>query len=527
VHDDSKEDSRDPFLPRHGAPGLNGKQRIDPSALPPHIRAMLEPNFYPHATHDIELLQTHISWVILTGPYAYKLKKPVNFGFLDFTTIEQRRHYCEEELRLNRRTSPELYLKVIPVGETAGDFHLGTNGHITDYCLKMVQFSQGDLLSARLEADRFDPAWMDMLAHDIAAFHKAAETGPEIRAFGDRHYIREHIEANLEVAEQHPDTPQIDTIRAHTEALFDGHSAHFAERQRRGHIRACHGDLHLRNIALYDERPHLFDCIEFSDELRMIDTISDVAFLVMDCDARLRPDLGFRFLSRYLEATGDYEGLMLLPFYLSYRASVRGKVAYLLADAQDTDEALRREQLSEARRYFVLAGEYSRDRNPTLFVVGGLSGSGKSHLALQGCGIERAITIRSDATRKRLAESRPDLSLYGDELDAMTYAAMFDAARQVIHAGFSAIMDATFLRREDRDTARGLAGSLDVPLKILWLEIPPDLLRRRIRTRTKQGRDVSDADLEVLEMQLADYRRPDEDDILFLESSAAWPRTDW
>ena len=171
---------------------------------------MLQPGFYPHAVHDIELLQTHISWVILTGEYAYKLKKPVDFGFLNFTTLEQRHDYCEEELRLNRRTSPELYLEVIPVSEANGGYHLGADGTIVDYCLKMVQFSQDDLLSTRLEASRFESEWMDMLAHDVAAFHAAAETGPEIQAFGDIHYIRTHIEANLDVAGKHPDTPHLD-----------------------------------------------------------------------------------------------------------------------------------------------------------------------------------------------------------------------------------------------------------------------------------------------------------------------------
>ncbi len=494
--------------------------------LPEHIRAMLQPEFYTHPTRDIQLLQTHISWVILTGDFVYKVKKPVNFGFLDFTGLDRRKYFCEQELILNRRLAPELYLEVLPICQGNGTYRLGESGEIVDYCLKLVQFAQDDLLDRRLEADRFEPAWMDRLAQDIATFHAVAETGPRIRKFGDVSFIRAHIEANYDVASQHLgkviSRNQLKDLQKHSERILAQKDL-FRKRQNEGFIRACHGDLHLKNIALFNNKPCVFDCIEFNDEFRMIDTMNDVAFLLMDCDARGRPDLGYRFLSRYLEHTGDYPGLSLLPLYLSYRACVRGKVACLLASDPGLDAQGRRHQLDEAARYFTLAHGYTQPAPPHLFVVGGLSGSGKSHLALLGCGKVPAIWIRSDATRKRLAKTFPDLPLYGHEMSAKTYHAMFAAAELGLKAGFSVIMDATFLRPQDRQEARNIARQAGTDCHILWLDLDASVLKERIRNRTAAGRDISDADLSVLEKQLANYQRPGESDIHFLTDSSHWP----
>ena len=495
--------------------------------LPPLTQAMLRAEFYPHACQKPELIQTHISWVILTGEFAYKLKKPVDFGFVDFTTLARRKFFCEQELALNRRLAPELYLEVLPISELDGGFRLASQENVAEYCIKMVQFEQDNLLNRRLDADSFDPAWMDVLAHDVADFHANAETSPDISAYGDIHFIRDHIHANLEVAEHHLDEvisqSQLDHIRIFcTEALLDK-AARVAARQAQGFIRVCHGDLHLRNITLFRGKPCVFDCIEFNDEYRMIDAISDVAFLVMDCESRRRADLGMRFLSRYLEHSGDYAGLELLPVYLTYRAGVRGKVACLLGDELERGEA--EMQLHEAMHYFALADSYTRPPQPCLFVIGGLSGSGKSHLALIGAGEVPAIVIRSDATRKRLAKSHLELPLYGPEMGKRTYDAMFEAAEQTLAAGFSAILDATFLRRQDRERARNLADQLYAPCHIIWMDIVEGILRQRISVRSDQGSDISDADIKVLEMQLAEYERPSEPDVRLITYSDHWPET--
>jgi Uncharacterized protein conserved in bacteria len=335
------------------------------------------------------------------------------------------------------------------------------------------------------------------------------------------------MDANLEVAANFLgraiEPRHLQSIQRHIHTLMPRLRRALEKRRKEGYIRACHGDLHLRNIALYRGVPRVFDCIEFNEEYSTIDTMNDIAFLVMDCEARRRPDLGFRFLSCYLEQCGDYDGLRLLPLYLSYRACVRGKVACLLSQDPSLDAREREGQLAEARHYFALAAAYAESPPPRLFAVGGLSGSGKSRLARLGCGRERAIVIRSDATRKRLARRFAHIDLYGTEMNRKTYAALFRAARKALAAGFTVILDATFLRRQDRDRIRRLAQSARVEHRILWLDVDEARLRSHIRNRIRKGGDVSDADLRVLDMQLARYRRPDEPDILFLSNAESWP----
>jgi len=488
----------------------------------------MESDFYPHKTRDISLIQTHISWVILTGDYAYKVKKPVDFGFLDFTGLEQRKFFCERELELNRRFSPELYLEVLPIS-SQGDrsFQLGPTENIVEYCLKLAQFSQDDLLDKRLKTGRFEPQWMDRLAETVADFHARIAEINAYGKFGGVASIRTRIEANLAVAEHSSlkirDHGLIQAIRSFCDGMLQRFGGVIEQRQQEGFVRNCHGDLHLRNIVLVDGKPHLFDCIEFNDEFRMIDVMNDAAFLVMDCDARKRPDLGLRFISRYLEQTGDYPGLRLMPLYLTYRACVRGKVACLLANDPGLDSQTKTLRVREAASYFSLAGQYTEFYTPALFVIGGLSGSGKSHLALQALSHIPAIIIRSDATRKRLSTLYPDEPLYGKGMDIRCYEAMYEAAETTLRAGFSVILDATFLRQADRGRARKIAKIAGAPIRIYWLDMDEKLLRERIRERMRAGTDVSDADLEVLQSQLATYQRPQEEDIEFLTDSNNWP----
>jgi len=493
---------------------------------------MLQADFYPHPTVDIRLLQTHISWVILSGPFAYKIKKPVDFGFLDFSTLTKRHHFCEEELRLNRRLSPQLYLDVLPIG---GEHHapqLGATKGVFEYCIKMQQFDDDALLANHLHRGIVDAAWMDDLAKDIAAFHRTAEQGEAISAFGEPEYLMQHITSCLDSAARHPESIEpilIADIGQRAAEHIRALRKVFARRIAQGHIRDCHGDLHPGNIALYQGRPMIFDCIEFSPEYRAIDTLSDAAFLVMDCDASGRADLAFRFLSRYLEHCGDYDAMPLLALFLAYRAAVRGKVACLLAEDASISDAMKSSKLAEATHYFTLASDYLNKPAPAcphaigLHAVGGLSGSGKSHLSLLGCGMERAIIIRSDATRKRIAPLHPDLPLYSDAMHRLTYQAMFDAAGEVLKAGWSVILDATFLSPDERQRARELAAATHVPCRFIWLDVPEEKLRHNVRQRGLQGLDVSDAGITVLEAQLADYVRPAESDMLLLNSANTWP----
>ncbi|MES0372370.1 MAG: AAA family ATPase [Mariprofundaceae bacterium] len=512
---------------------------MDKQKLPAHIQALFDPSAYPHQAREIKpeeikLIQTHISWVFLTGEFAYKIKKPVNLGFLDFSSLSKRKQACKDELILNRRLAPEIYLDVLPIyikrDHHKSGYQLGNDStdpdHTIDYCLKMIQFDQNDLFDARLQQNRFDPLWMDQLALSISQFHLSAEQSPYIEKFGSPGFLQSHIQESLNVGEKHltsgemPET--LANLKERSRECFNGSREKLKARQHNHHIRNCHGDLHLRNITLFNNIPTLFDCIEFSDEYRMIDTMNDAAFLMMDCDARNRSDLGYRFLSRYLEQTGDYDGLQLLPLYLSYRAGVRGKVSCLSVNA-----TLQQNEISKlydaAGDYFTLAADYLTPDQPRLIIIGGLSGSGKSHLALLGLKHDKAIIIRSDATRKRITKDHPGLSLYSDEMHRLTYQSMLNTASTAIKAGFSVILDATFLHPASRQSAIELADSLKVPLLFYWLDMDASILRERVKQRTVENSDISDADLKVLEDQLSNYQRPDEPCIQFIRDSNSWP----
>jgi len=504
-------------------------------SLPAHIQAFAGPEIYPHPATEITMLQTHISWLFLAGGFAYKIKKPLNLGFLDFSTRARRLKACRDELTLNQRLAPDIYLQVLPVFQHGGSYQLGSdlNHHrdAVDYCVKMVRFDQRDLFDVRLMEKRFDPAWMDQLAETVALFHHHAESSPSIQKFGDPKFLQSHIKECLNVAENSPQqnlpASLLLRLKQKIHISLEQHRELLKQRQSQ-FVKNCHGDLHLKNITLFNNRPTPFDCVEFSDEFRMIDTMSDTAFLVMDCDSRNRSDLGYRFLSRYLEQSGDYDGLKFLPLYLSYRAAVRGKVACLLeselADEPSPDQVQLQTTHDDAEHYFSLAEQYlTTGVEPELFVIGGLSGSGKSHLALLALQNMSAVIIRSDATRKRIAKSHADLPLYGDEMHKLTYLAMFDATEKTLRAGFTAVLDATFLHPASRERVVELANEHGVASHFYWLDIDSERLRARVERREKGGRDISDADLKVLENQLLDYRRPSEPCIEFISNSDHWP----
>jgi len=508
------------YKKEHIMTGRNGK----PIHQPDYIQAMLKAETYPHATDEIRMIQTHISWVFLTGTYAYKIKKPVNFGFLDFSTMAKRYYFIRRELQLNLRLSPDIYLDIITLNKDAHGYHLNGEGETLDYCLRMRQFAQHDLLYNRLISGQFDPRWMDQIAQTIVTFH-ASITHQADDMPCSAGILAHQIYDNLAVARANGDMVIDDGLLRTLVQFADNELARLKsalkKRARQGYIRPCHGDLHLKNIALWQHTPHIFDCIEFNDELSVIDTMNDIAFLVMDCDAHNRSDLSMRFLSRYLEFSGDYEGLELLQLYLFYRATVRGKVACLTANGMEQPQQ-RASLLAEARSYFTLASQYVMPAKPKLFMVGGLSGSGKSHLALLGCGIERAIIIRSDAIRKHIAQHYSNLDLYSDAMHKKTFSALFAAADTALKHGYSVILDATFLYAGSRRKVHDLAHRYQLPLQMIWLDIPESVLRQHIEQRMREGVDISDADLSVLDRQLLNYRRPYDPELQILSSSDRW-----
>jgi aminoglycoside phosphotransferase family enzyme/predicted kinase len=493
-------------------PGAVARDLSGPDAM---IAALRDPGRYPHPVERVELLETHISWVLLTGSYAYKLKKPVSLGFLDFGTLEARRVACEEELRLNRRTAPDLYLEVVPVTGTAADPRLGGDGEPIDYAVKMREFPQDALLDRVAARGELRLELMDELAAEVAAFHAhvaRAEPGSEFGSPADAiGQARQNFDQLRSLGPGRESTAALQRLAEWTEREFARRAPAFAARRDAGFVRECHGDLHLRNLLLLDGRIVPFDCIEFNAHFRWIDVMSEVAFLVMDL-----VDHGFaahaaRFLDAYLEGTGDYAGLGCLRFYLVYRAMVRAKVAWMRGHqlAAGTPERGRAE--AEFRDYLRLAERFVALERRALVLTRGLSGSGKT--VFSGLLVEEigAIRVRSDVERKRLhglaaAEQTGAAAgggIYGPDATRRTYARLAEIARIVLDAGFPAVVDATFLLHVDRDALRALAREAGATFAIAACEAPEPVLRDRILARARAGSDASEANLDVLVRQIA------------------------
>ncbi|MFS8868020.1 AAA family ATPase [Synechococcus sp. H65.1] len=518
--------------------------------LPPLIKAMLEPGFYPHPVQEpIQLLQTHISYVLLTGDYAYKVKKPVDFGFLNFTTLERRRHFCQEELRLNQRGAPELYLEVLPIVRAKGQFQLDGRGEPVEYTLKMRQFPQEQLFSNLLERGELTPALMEELGRAVAAFHAQAATNDYIRSFGRPERVREAFDENYAQTQRYIGGPQTAEqyreTRAYTDGFFAGRQELFYQRIEQDRIREGHGDLHLGNICHWEGKILLFDCIEFNEAFRFVDTMYDVSYAVMDLDARHRPDLGNAYLNTYLEETGDWEGLKILPIYLNRQAYVRAKVTSFLLDDPAASEASKANAFHTAARYYRLAWEYTLPKQGQLFLMAGLSGAGKSTVARYLARQRGAIHIRSDAVRKHLAgiplRQRGGPEVYTPEMTEKTYRRLVQLGVELAQEGYTVILDAKFDRQALRSLAMEQAQRRGLPLRILYCHAPELVLRERLQRRSQaslpsdllasgigEGRsvaDIADATADLLAQQQAqwqDFSEGERSYLTVLDTSQDW-----
>ena len=461
-------------------------------------------------TGSVEILETHISTVLLTGRHAYKLKKPVDLGFLDFTTLDARRHFCEQELRLDRRLAPSLYLAVVPITGTLDAPVMGGMGEAIDYAVQMREFPQDALLSRVLARGLLAPADIDALAGEVARFHDRIDIATAASPFGSPEMIAGYARQNFMAHDGSAAAARraLASLSRWTESELGLRAATMRRRKAEGFVRECHGDLHLGNMAEIDERIVIFDCIEFNDELRWIDVMSEVAFTAMDLADRGRPDLARRFLNAYLERTGDYAGLAVLRFYLVYRAMVRAKVVAVRA-AQVGVGSARAALHAESRGYIVQALRYARRTQPTLILMHGFSGSGKTTVAQDLLERIDAIRIRTDVERKRMHDIPSDPAgtavagaLYSPGATARTYERVRDHAAIALDAGFTAIADGTFLQRTQRDLLRGLAAERRIPFVIVDVSADDATLHERLARRARTSNDASDADAEVLALQL-------------------------
>ena len=477
------------------------------------LDALRNPRCYPHPVGRVSLLETHISWVLLTGDYAYKIKKPVNLGFLDFTTLAARRHYCDEELRLNRRLAPDLYLETVAITGAPQQPVIGGSGAPIEYAVKMREFPQSALLDSALASGEVGIATIQALARKISAFHAAlppavatsqAAAAPLAPALGNFQQMLALLDAPADIA-------ALEAVRDWTLREHRARSLQFGERGPAGCVRECHGDLHLGNIVLLDGAATPFDCIEFNPALRWMDVISEVAFLVMDLEAHGRRDLAYVFLNGYLEASGDYAGVALLPFYLVYRAMVRAKIGLIRAGQRAAESPQDLRALHDYPHYLALASSYTEPRRGAVIITHGLSGAGKTTLTQVLLAALGTVRVRSDIERKRLhgldalarTESQPGAGIYSPEASARTYAQLAQHARSIVGAGYPVIVDAAFLKRAQRAEFHALARELGVPFVIASRSTPPDVLRARVAARAAQGGDASEAGLAVLDAQFA------------------------
>lgn len=483
------------------------------------IAALLDPRRSPLGEGKVRLVETHISWVLLSGKFAYKIKKAVNLGFLDFTTLESRRFYCTEELRLNRRMAPGLYLDVASIGGSPDAPQLGREPAI-EYAVRMRRFATGRLLDELLPRGLVTPQHMDQLAATLAAFHGGLPPAAPEAPYGTPASIRIAAIQNFDQLEKLlPEGQQqsrLASVRQLAEAEYAMHEQDFAARLAGGFVRECHGDLHLGNIVLIDGKPVPFDGIEFSAELRWEDVMNETAFLTMDLLRHGQRALAFRFLNAYLEASGDYAGLSTLRFYLAYRAMVRAKIAAIRAVQAGISARLKSREYKACEAYLTLGERCLAARTPALILTHGLPGSGKTTFAQAALERLGAIRLRSDVERKRLfglaplESSRGGTDIYGAEATRRTYARLHDLARLLLSAGFPVIVDAAFLRRAERARFRELATQLHVPFAIAALHAPDAVLRTRLARRHALATDASEADIAVLE-RLQNVQEPLDD----------------
>lgn len=463
------------------------------------IDALRNPALYPHPVMKVELLETHISWLLLAGDYVYKIKKPVDFGFLDFSELGKRRFFCQEELRLNRRFASDVYLEVLAVGGSAEHPVFGKEPAI-EYTVKMRRFAETDLLDKQLAQGALSAEQMQALAQTLADFHAGLPPALEPTAYGTPEAVAGPARQNFQQLAgliTEADAHRLARLEAASEREYTRCSTWFARRLADGKIRECHGDLHLGNIVLLDGKPTPFDGIDFNPDLRWIDVMNDIAFLVMDLLHRRRPDLAYAFLNAYLQAGGDYAGLAVLRFYLGYRAMVMAKVAAIRAA-----QGGRAEELGQCRGYLDLAEAFYAEPKAALLITHGLPGCGKTTVSQIVLEKFRAIRLRSDVERKRLFGLAPEQrsesaiagGIYTEEATDRTYCRLLALSRSLLENGYPVVVDAAFLRADERQAFAELAAELGVPFVILHILNDESLSLRRIGQRLG---DASEADAAV------------------------------
>jgi aminoglycoside phosphotransferase family enzyme/predicted kinase len=501
-------------------------------ALPAHLRFLLDARAYPHPVRKVILVETHISWILLTGELAYKVKRPVRLPFVDLTSRERRQLLCNEEVRLNCRFAADIYIGVCNITADEQGARIGGVGPVIDYAVKMRQFNRSEELDSLLISHRIQPAELEAFGIELAQVHAglpvADEASPWARAPAVRATVLRNLEECIEAAGPLIGAQRLRALRAVLEQQLEAASSWMRQRRACGKVRECHGDLHCSNVVRRESHLTPFDCLEFEPAFRWIDVADEVAFLLADLQALQRPAHMQAFLSGYLTASGDYHACRFLDLYAAHRSLVRAKVTAL--SVAKSDAATERAAAEACEVHLGCAQARLRRKRPILILMAGLSGSGKTwranHLAVPF----GAVHIRSDVERKRLAglsatdrsQSAPGRGLYAPEVNARLHAHLLAAAESTLSGGFTTIVDATFSSRDDRRHFGELGKRLGVVVGLVHCRAPLDVLRSRVEARERAGADPSEAGLAVLDWQLGRYDplRPDEPFTVFEASSS-------
>ena len=479
------------------------------------IKALHDAGCYDHPVTDVEVFETHISWIVLTGDFAYKLKKPLDFGsFLDFSTLEKRRRLCEQEVRLNRRLAPSLYLEAVPISGMTDAPRINDASAPFEYAVKMRQFSNRLLFSNLQASGELSLEMLDDLIDQLVAFHEQANRVPEDSDFGSREAMQRILEREFELIGAHlesdADRQRLAHLRTWVEEAFVRFDGEFERRRNEGYVRETHGDVHLGNAVQHEGRALMFDGIEFNEELRWNDVGGDLAFLLMDLEARGEHAFAHHALNRYLELSGDHGLLRLLPFYKLYRALVKAKVDILRYQQTELHPADHPEVIADYRRHIELARRYSEFTFPYLVIGVGVSGSGKSRFTGEMVRRLGVVRLRSDVERKRLfgfeslaRTEKQGVDIYHSDATQRTYAHLAKLTGIVLEAGLPVCIDATCLKRAQRDRLRHEAEGRGLPVLLVSFEADEATLRARIEKRARRGGDPSEAGLSVLKRQLA------------------------
>jgi aminoglycoside phosphotransferase family enzyme/predicted kinase len=477
------------------------------------------PKFFGPRVRSVQLLQTHISYVALTGTYAYKVKKPVNFGFLDFSTLDKRKYFCEEELRLNKRLCPSMYLDVLPITQEDSTLELDGHGIVVEYVLKMKEFPQKCIMTSMLQKEKISEETIDHICTILVDFYNTQEPTEEIKKYGELLSVKQNVDENFDQTK-----PMIDiTVKKETFWFINDAATKFLERKKEvfrqrmneGRIYDCHGDLHSGNIALVGDDIFIFDCIEFNDRFRFCDVASDIGFLAMDLDYLNYPYLSSYFVHKYVEKSHDTTIYSVLNFYKSYRAFVRGKVHGFQLNDPHIDLAKKNSLVEAAKKYFDLSQYYARlfsldlkKNNPVLFLVAGLSGTGKSTVARKIAVDYHATQINTDVVRKEVAgvdhyerhHDRFNTGLYDPKKIDDTYEQVIKRASTVLKKGGNVVLDATFQKRKYREMARHIAEKHHATLIVIHCICPDDAVKKRLDDRMRK-KSVSDGRWEIYQAQ--------------------------